>query len=269
VVGLKDLSRIAAYHLRNASGAIRRRRDRRIAVGEGWASVIVFHRVTDDVREDGITIAPWRFRAVLQVLKNHYHVISASHLLERMRGGPALTGREVVITFDDGYLDNYEIAAPLLDEFNFPAVFFLTAGYIGGQKRFPWDEAKGIPGPLMSWEQAREMAASNFEIGCHTRTHPDLGKESIASARSELIDLRPFMEDKLGAPVRHFAYPFGGRGNITPEWIAAAKQAGFSSLFTGFGGLATAKDDMFWIPRLGASHQRSTTELRIDLDDAW
>lgn len=266
---LKDFARVGAYTMLSATGEIARRRNRRVAAGTGWASVIVFHRVTGEVPEDGITIAPRRFEGVLSMLKDHYTVISASELVDRIRARRDFSGREVVITFDDGYLDNYTVAAPLLERFGFPAVFFLTAGYIGTDKPFPWDVQKQTPGALMSWEQAREMAARGFEIGCHTLTHPDLGKEPIASAGRELIDVRPFMQEKIAAPVRHFAYPFGRRDCITPEWIAAAKTAGFDSLFTGFGGLATAHDDPYWIPRMGASHQRSTTELRIEMDDAW
>jgi peptidoglycan/xylan/chitin deacetylase (PgdA/CDA1 family) len=267
--GWKSVGRRAAYQALRASGWLALRRARRTAAGAGWCSVLVFHRVTSTAPEDGITMSPPRFRRVLRMLRDRYTVITASDLISRLSGGAPLTGREVVISFDDGYLDNYEIAAPLLEEFGLPAIFFLTAGYVGTAKPFPWDDAKRISAPLMTWTQAAELIGRGHEIGCHTWSHPDLGVTPVDRWQAELLDARAFMENKLSTRVAHFAYPFGGRNNITADWVAAAERAGFASLFCGFGGLATGRDSPFWIPRMGASHQRTLSELRIEMDDAW
>jgi peptidoglycan/xylan/chitin deacetylase (PgdA/CDA1 family) len=263
------LARRAAYRALQVSGYLAYHRARRVSSGGGWATILVFHRVTDQAPEDAITLAPARFASMLRVLRRAYRVISATELVSALRHRRPFSGREVVISFDDGYLDNYDTAAPLLRDQGLPAVFFLTAGYVGTAQRFPWDVEKGIDGPLMSWSQAAELVRHGFEVGCHTWSHADLGREPIASWNRELLDARRFMEDRLGAAVPHFAYPFGGRQHIRPEWVEAARRAGFSSLFCGFGGAVTIQDDPYWIPRLGAGHHRSPSELRIDLDQAW
>lgn len=265
----KALLRRAAYHVLCRSGtlALRRRWHRR--AGRATAAVIVFHRVSATEPESGISVTPRRFEAILAMLSTHYDVMSASELVSRLTSRRPFTGREVVITFDDGYADNVEQAAPLLARYGLPACFFLTAGLVGTDRNFPWDDARGIASRMMTWPQARDLARQGFELGCHTMTHPDLGREPIASARVELDEARALVQRQAGATVAHFAYPFGGRENIRPDWLEAIRAAGFASSFCGFGGLVTAANDPFWIPRIGAAHQRSLTDLRIDIDDAW
>lgn len=265
----KALLRLIAYHSLWRGGALALRRRRLRRAGRGSAAVIVFHRVSSTQPESGMSITPRRFESILAMLRAHYDVISASELVRRLTSRQAFTGREVVITFDDGYADNVERAAPLLARYGLPACFFLTAGYVGTSRSFPWDESRGLASRMMTWEQARALASQGFEIGCHTTTHPDLGREPVASARVELRDARALIRREVGAAVDHFAYPFGGRENITPDWLDAIRSAGFASSFCGFGGLVTAADDVFWIPRIGAAHQRTLTDLRIDIDDAW
>lgn len=263
---MKSLARRAAYRALAGSGVLAYQRYRKVHRGAGWATILVYHTLAD--RHDGITIRPRLFREILAMLKRDYHVISTSELVTRLRQGGPFTGREVVITFDDGYLDNYEIAAPALAELGLPATFYLTAGYVGTTRQFPWDAAAGHTTRMMSWEQAREMHAMGFEIGHHTWSHPNLGTEPIASAPRELGDSKAKLEDELGAPVVHFAYPFGGKQNIRPEWIDAAREAGLETTFSCHGGLVRTGVDPYHIPRLGA-HQRTLTDLRIELDDAW
>jgi peptidoglycan/xylan/chitin deacetylase (PgdA/CDA1 family) len=156
----------------------------------------------------------------------------------------------------------------MLAERGLPACFYLTAGYLGTARQFPWDVERGVTTRMMSWAQAREMAGLGFEIGCHTWSHPDLGSEPIASAPRELGDARARLEDELGVAVEHFAYPFGGKANISAEWIDAVRATGLTSNACCHGGVVRAGDDPYWIPRQGA-HQRTLTELRIELDDAW
>lgn len=252
-----------------ASGTIALKRALRRRAGTGWASVLVFHRVSTTHPEGGMAIRPARFRLLLALLRDEYTVISASDLVARLQTHTPFSGREVVITFDDGYEDNCTQAAPLLREFHLPACFFLTAGYIGTPRTFPWDEAAGRSSGMMSWEQARSMVAMGFEIGLHTWSHPDLGREPISSWTRELVDARRLAEERLDCQVRHFAYPFGGREHMRPDWVEAVRRAGLESNFCGFGGHVTAADNPYWIPRMGASHQRTLTDLRIDMDQAW
>lgn len=265
---MKATARRGIYRALRGSGALDAQRRRRVAAGRGWATILVFHTLSDAYPHDGITMSPGLFGDIVRELRDDYEVISLTTLVGRLAAGAGFSGREVVITFDDGYLDNYEHAAPILSELGLPACFYLTAGFIGNDRQFPWDAAKGRRTVMMSWEQAREMHRMGFEIGCHTWNHPDLGTEPIASAPRELGDARSRIEDAIGAPVTHFAYPFGGLANITPAWVDAIRQAGFASNGRCHGGQVHAGDDPFWIARVGC-HQRTVTDVRIEIDTPW
>lgn len=265
----KQFARRSVYQLLRHSGVLEAKRLVRVRSGRGWASILVFHGVSDDLPEDGVTITARRFGSILRMLKRSYSVLSLTQFVEHLERKTEFTGREVVITFDDGYLNNYESAVPLLLEHDLPACFFLTAGYVGTDKEFWWDRDKGVKSPMMSWAQARELSELGFEIGCHTWSHPDLGQEPVESADQELYRARAMIEEQVGARVEHFAYPYGGQHNIRPEWIQAIQDAGFRSNSSAYNGHATAETDRFLIPRIGAAPQRHLAELRIDIDDAW
>ncbi len=265
---MKPLVRRMVYRGLRSSGLLAVKRAWHGWRGDGWATVLVFHRLGEPAR-DGLTIQLARFRRILELLRATYRVLPLRELVSRVHSRATFTGRDVAITFDDGYRDNYEVAAPLLQQFGLPACFFLTVGYIGTERRFPWDEQRGVTCKLMTWEQSRELQQQGFEIGCHTWSHADLGATSTAHASRELSDARSFMEDKLGSQVVHFAYPFGEPENITPEWVDAVADAGFISNFSAHGGVVTPGVSPYAIPRTNASYQPALTELRIDMDRPW
>jgi peptidoglycan/xylan/chitin deacetylase (PgdA/CDA1 family) len=266
---LKRNLRRAAFHTLRASGVIAMRRRLRCRGDQGTAAVLCFHRVNPDLPEDGVTIAPDRFRGILSMLRDRYVVLGIDGFVDQLRDGRPFTGREVVLTFDDGYLDNFVHAAPLLEEFGLPATFFVVAGHVGTERTFWWDREKGVDSRMMSWDQVRQLAGSGHTIGAHTWSHPDLGTEPVSSAPRELGEARGKIEDEVGRPVRHFAFPYGGRANFTPEWSQAVRRHGFESCFAAFNGLATRHSDPYLIERIGASPQRSVEELAIDMEEAW
>ncbi len=134
--GLKPIARRTVYGGMRGSGLLRAKRAWHQRRGEGWATVLVFHRINDTLH-DGLTASRAQFHSIVQLIHRTYHVLSLHDLVDRVRKGVCFTGREVAITFDDGYRDNYEIAAPILQECDLPACFFLTVGYIGTERSFP------------------------------------------------------------------------------------------------------------------------------------
>ena len=134
-----------------------------------------------------------------------------------------LTRRTAVLTFDDGYMDNYERAYLELRKRAMRGTWFAVTGYIGSQAH--WLGITGDETKLMSTEQLREMARNGMEIGSHTLTHPDLTTLGQSDLDREIVKSRFELEDFLGQPVRSFAYPYG---RLNQRIISTVRRAGYS-----------------------------------------
>lgn len=118
----------------------------------------------------------------------------------------------VVITFDDGYLDNYTAAFPVLQEFNFVANIFLLASFIGTTVLTGTKEQQ-----YLSIAQIKEMQKYGISFQSHTCTHPNLTQVGPKSIRTELTLSRTILEEVLGQPVRHLAYPYGAYNELVMQ----------------------------------------------------
>lgn len=224
------------------------------------AAVLLFHRVTDNIPGDGITVTTERFRTIIRHLRDHYRVESLTHLLDDIERNRIWPSRTVVVTFDDGYKDNYEHAAPILAEYGIPATFFVAVDVIGTERVMSWDEHLRGRVPWMSWGQVRELHAHGFEIGSHTLTHPDLGKVRGSQAWQELVESKARLEDALGTKQLLFAYPFGGRQNITEENRGLVRKAGYRCCCSAYGGFVRLGSDPFDLRRIGVNNWFASTE---------
>lgn len=134
------------------------------------------------------------------------------------------TKNTCIITFDDGYLDNYEYAAPILEQFGFHATIFCVSSRLGKVTDWSADPLWGGV-PLMDGGEIRELKGKGFEIGSHTRTHCDLGllsREDPLQARREIFDSRTELEDLLGSEVTSFCYPYGSYTDESVQWVREA-----------------------------------------------
>src|SRR5207249_2886648 len=108
------------------------------------AVVVAFHRVLDDVDpSDGLTVSTRTFERYCRFFRRHFRVISLPDLVSKLDAGGSLE-RELVITFDDGYRDNFENAAPVLEKLGLPATFFVVTRWIGTDIVPFWDEEQGV-----------------------------------------------------------------------------------------------------------------------------
>ncbi len=213
------------------------------------AAIVVFHRVSDQISEDGLTVSTTRFRWILRTLREHYHLLPLSHLVSHLEQALPWPPRTVAVTFDDGYRDNFEFAAPILAELAIPATFFITAGAIGTDRVMFWDEHLRGRVPWMDWDQVRAIHAQGFEIGSHTMNHADLGRVGPEQAWQELTRSKAKLEDELGAEVTLFAYPFGRTENMNEENRALVREAGYRCCCSCCGGFVTPQDDPFRLKR--------------------
>jgi peptidoglycan/xylan/chitin deacetylase (PgdA/CDA1 family) len=183
--------------------------------------VLLYHRVVNDKKEHGkhrIYIYRKQFEKQLQFLaKNGYKTLKFSDLEYYHSMDPRTP--KVILTFDDGYIDNYNIVFPLLKKYNFTAVIFLVSRL----KKNEWGIAEGEPAfDLLTDEQIIEMSEYGIEFGSHTQTHRDLLRLDPEDAREEIDGSKKDIEKLTGIPIVSFAYPFGGLNDIIKEFVGVS-----------------------------------------------
>jgi peptidoglycan/xylan/chitin deacetylase (PgdA/CDA1 family) len=233
--------------------------------GRSCAVILLFHRVTDVVPEDGLTVSPARFRRICRMLRRTFRVVPLGEIFRLARSGLPLPPRIAAVTFDDCYYDNLP-AARVLTEHGLPVTFFIPAAYVGTSHTFPWD--RHLPAmPNLSWNDVNEMAALGCEIGSHTLTHPNLGIISFEEARREITESKKVIEDRLGRPVRWFAYPFGGQDNFRAELLPVVAEAGYEGCLSAYGGFVQRGMTGLMLPRepVPMPYFRSVVHLELHL----
>ncbi|MEL7210099.1 MAG: polysaccharide deacetylase family protein [Actinomycetota bacterium] len=166
----------------------------------------------------------------------------------------------VSITFDDGYRDNHEIALPALVERGLTATFFVTSGFIDGDRQVSARMAAGWSDPPptlapMSWGQVDELMDAGMEVGGHTRTHRDLAGCHGRELAREIAADRERIAARTGRPPTSFAYPFGRPGHhVTAETVESAESAGYRTAVTVSFRRATLADHPFAVPRIPVNH---------------
>jgi peptidoglycan/xylan/chitin deacetylase (PgdA/CDA1 family) len=219
--------------------------------------IVAFHRVNDALAEDGLTCGSAKFEAFCKFFSERFRIVPLSEQVAACQARKDMGGT-LSITFDDGYRDNYEVAAPILRKLGLPATFFVTTGFIGSSITAPWDSALTPKPDWMSWDQVRSLKAQGFEIGAHTDTHLDLGAADPDTIRAELRTCRQKLEREVGGDVSLFAYPFGGLGNISPAALELVREAGFSCCVSCHGGANPPVTDPFHLARIGIAEWFAT-----------
>src|SRR5262252_6736762 len=212
------------------------------------AQVIIYcyHRLVDKVRYPGTEITPAAFEAQMKELKDKgITVISMQDLLAWKRGEKNIPPRSAVVTFDDGWKSQYEVAWPILKKLGYPVTLFIyTEGVRGGSLG---------GGEAITWEQLADMRDNGVDIEAHSATHQDLreghnimlaaagGKRTRTKltgpqyeqwVRNEVVGSKELLEQRLGIKVNCFAVPFGNYNEHVKE---LARNAGYEAMFTVYG----------------------------------
>jgi peptidoglycan/xylan/chitin deacetylase (PgdA/CDA1 family) len=236
----------------------------RVLLGDA-AVVVAFHHVheTEDAR--GLSIDPATFERYCHFFRRHFQVIPLRDLVGKLERREPVH-RHLAITFDDGYRDNFDHAAPVLERLGLPATFFVVSQWIGTDVVPWWDREQNRRYPWMTWDQVRSLRRRGFDIGAHTRTHADLGRIGGASAHDEILGGRFELEVKIGEPVDLFAYPYGGHHNLADANRDLVRAAGFRCCCSCYGGVTGAGADPFRLPRVPVSSwYRSPHEFGFEL----
>lgn len=204
--------------------------------------VLNYHKV--DNMNIALSVSPQEFDEQMRYLaENGYHTISPDQLTGYLKYGRSLPEKPVLITFDDGYHDNYINAYPILKKYGFTATIFLVTGLVGHDSRF------------LTWDEVREMQKNGFTFGSHTVTHHALTKLTPEQVRSELVESSKEMERELGVRPRYFAYPTGAYNLKLAEMV---RQAGYRAAFSIRYGEVDSESDLFALERIPIFHGSRT-----------
>jgi peptidoglycan/xylan/chitin deacetylase (PgdA/CDA1 family) len=208
--------------------------------------VLCFHKLSERFLFEGTWTTPARFDAVIRSLvARGYTFIDEDAYLAALDRPTALAGRQVFLTFDDGYADTIEIAHRILAPLKIPFHVFFVSDYAG--KLNSWDLSLGRPGHRhLTWERVGELARAGVSFGSHTASHQDATRLSNAELLEELSRSRRDIEAATGRAVRTLSYPFG-RYNARVE--AAARAAGFEAAFSLYPKGSNARVDRFALRR--------------------
>jgi peptidoglycan/xylan/chitin deacetylase (PgdA/CDA1 family) len=214
-----------------------------VGAGNGEAGrtlrVLMYHKV-NDVRGNSTTVPVSLFdEQMAQLRELGYRPVSLEDVLAYYLEGVPLPGRALLITFDDGYHDNLDNAAPVLRRYGFPAVLFVPVAYVGGSRPLPHDEylaSRGVVNRTLSWDELAELEASGIRIESHGIGHRPLADLEVDEAAREITLSKLQLEEALGRPVRSFAYVKGSEAHYRPVHLSLLRQAGYDLAFTSISG---------------------------------
>lgn len=226
--------------------------------------VFMYHRI---VKDAALSRASWlcvhrdAFRRQLAFLdRRGYTSITFEDYRLYREGALNLPKKPVILTFDDGYLDTYQVAFPLLYEFGMKATVFVI-----GERRIRsnvWD--RDMPGvlsaPLMDAHHIVDLHETGFEIGAHAMTHADLTRLSEYEAWKEIVQAKCRLEELINAPVRSFAYPYG---LVNPSIKHMVEQAGYEAAYSVGSGPPAFGEDPYEIRRIIVKNTTGLTAFRM------
>lgn len=205
----------------------------------------MYHRVHYSDQKSSLTISPECFKKQIDFLQTkNFRFLSLEEVVAQKATAP-LTSRCVTLSFDDGFLDNYEKAFSILLERKLKAALFVVVNWVG-QKDF------------MNWDQIRELSRNGIEIGSHTLTHrwlPDITDSK--ELESELVDSKKRIEDEIQKEIPWFSYPVGG---IDERVVEGVKKAGYRAAWVaGARPTASIKDPFFCLRRVKITPSDATS----------
>lgn len=216
------------------------------------------------------TISLQKFRSQLKFLhENNYRVLSVLEWYKSLRNQKKGSDRTVVLTFDDGYADNFYYVSPILKKYNFKATFYPICNHIDQNKKFPWLNEPNYPLnanlPLNS-RQICQMDEEGMEIGSHTLSHTKLTQLSKQDSWKEIKESKDRIEEILGHSISSFSYPFGAWFDFKSSHQSMVKKAGYKSAVTSIYGSNSYHTNMTLLKRIPVYYQETLESFAMKVN---
>ena len=211
--------------------------------------ILMYHSVKYE-KDNPVRIAEERFREQMKYLKdNGYTTLTLDEAYAFFQSNTPVPKKSVVLTFDDGYVDNFTTAYPILKEFGFKATIFVITNVIG-------------KGEYLSEVQIKELDEHGLDIQSHTVNHENLSELSYDKQLATLKNSKEFLEKLLDKQIKYIAYPFG---KYNKDTVKAVESAGYDLALTTAGKWSDKADGIYTLDRVYISgfHDMETFKNRI------
>lgn len=239
----------------------------RAGLGVKPVPILMYHQVSEHPHSlfRKYTLTPGEFASQMRWLAWFgYHPVTLDQVLAARAGETLLPPRSVVLTFDDGFQECVQHAVPILQRYGFTATFYLVTGLMGRESS--WLEPQlNMSFPLIGWDTARRLQALGFQCGAHSITHPHLTDLSRGACSEEVHGARLSIEDRLGVPIYHLAYPYGAYDEKVREIAIGAGYRSACSVRIGF---SSGDDDAMALHRVPINGQDTLVDFAMKVRTA-
>lgn len=226
--------------------------------------ILMYHRVANHSNYDQLVVSLEHFEQQMAYLQKKCRVISLEQAIKELKEGNVQSG--VVVSFDDGYLDNLQNALPILKKYNIPATIFVTTGFCDqsmSHSRYINDKQR----VHLNWDEVCMLAEEpGITIGSHTISHPFLSRIDAGKSQTEIRDSKSFIESKLNKSVDYFCYPSGDFSNQEIEFV---KEAGYHAAVTVSPGRNHSLSSPYTLKRTEVNDKDGLDEMRYKLAGAF
>jgi peptidoglycan/xylan/chitin deacetylase (PgdA/CDA1 family) len=224
--------------------------------------VLMYHKLSSTIA-DKLTVKTHDFhQQLLYLIDEGYHFLSLSELHEIINGQKSLRLKSILLTFDDAYKNNRDLASPLLEKLSLKYVIFLPVGHLG--KTNSWDEGND---ELLSFDELRKMKNRYVEYALHSFSHQNYNQLSVAEIASDLKKCFETLQKEEVPYLPSLAYPYGAspRGKTQIEMFDLFKQLGIKSAFRIGNSLNHNFDQPYLLRRIDIQGQRSLNEFKLQI----
>ncbi|MBZ9687147.1 polysaccharide deacetylase family protein [Clostridium estertheticum] len=213
--------------------------------------ILMYHSISYE-KGNSLRLSKENFRMQMKYLKdNNYTTLTVDELYSYMQTGKMIPDKPIIITFDDGYKDNYTNAYPILKELGLKATVFVITGAIDTEKDF------------LTSDEIKFLDSNNIRIESHTVAHEHLDKISYSDNIKTMTSSKAKLEKILNRKINYLAYPYGG---YTEDTIKAAKESGYKLAFSTDMSWINKNNNIYSLGRIFVNANFSFNEFKVKLN---